>query len=260
MFFMSPITRVSKGVPTGGEFAAQNRSESAVTLTEPPVSPRFASPAKPGIVVGSLVHVGIDWTQARDYPFYEVLDTVDYLDDNSRPSRAYQVIESEFKKILDEDGTFDPNVDARWVGSWEISRTVNDPYAASLLDAPTPVAEPAPVPVAVPLIETQRQRRGQKFITVEAKKWPALYATELVPVDEKKIFAHYFGGPFDYHLAEYDQVTHEAFGYIDHGSGGEWGYFNLKELEQRKFGWNIIERDAHFHKGAAADVIDGYSK
>ena len=99
------------------------------------------------------------------------------------------------------------------------------------------------------------------FLTAESKKWPALYSTEDTPIEDKKIVAHFFGGSCDWYVAEYDPTTYEAFGYADLGmGGGEWGSFNLQEIEaiNAHRGMLIIERDCHFDKGTSKEVIDRY--
>lgn len=101
--------------------------------------------------------------------------------------------------------------------------------------------------------------RGQKFFTAAMKKWPALYSTEGTPVEDKIIVGHYFGGPCDWYIAEYDPHTGRAFGYTDLGQGGEWGYIDLREVEAYRNRVNGVplyfERDANFRRDVAWNVI-----
>jgi len=62
---------------------------------------------------------------------------------------------------------------------------------------------------------------------------PGLYGTEPVPTGDKTIWLHYFAGPCDWWVAEYDPASGDAFGYACLGDPGnaEWGYTNLADLE-----------------------------
>lgn len=108
--------------------------------------------------------------------------------------------------------------------------------------------------------ETQRKRRGHAFLPPKAvlSKLPNLYGTEGAPFEHKTIWAHYFGGPFDWYIAELDPETNEAFGYTrrsDYPDGAEWGYISLTELEgltgriqlgDYSFTKAAVERDVHW--------------
>lgn len=109
-------------------------------------------------------------------------------------------------------------------------------------------------------LEVNKIFRGQQFFLKSMEKWPALYATENVPLSEKVIHGHFFGGGCDWYIAEYDPTTGEAFGYADLGTGdAEWGYINLREIEATRATANklplIFERDAHFRPDVARAVI-----
>ena len=62
---------------------------------------------------------------------------------------------------------------------------------------------------------------------------PGLYRTEPVPTGDKTIWLHYFAGPCDWWVAEYDPASGDAFGYACLGDpdNAEWGYTNLADLE-----------------------------
>lgn len=132
--------------------------------------------------------------------------------------------------------------------------------------APTAHAEPevslsAPAPARP--VETQRARRGHDFYppAEEMAAWPALYATDGTGlVRDKPIQAHYFQGGMDWHIAEYDPKEGLAFGYVNLGHGGEWGYIDLAEVESVRGQMSLpIERDLDFKPGTPAhECIDRY--
>ena len=106
--------------------------------------------------------------------------------------------------------------------------------------------------VIFPNGEVNRRRRGHIFLTSDLLRTiPRLYATEDMPLQEKVLHAHYFVGGCDWYVAELDLETGDAFGYADLDCG-EWGYFNLVELEQTVVhGWLVVERGIHFSPTAA---------
>lgn len=118
------------------------------------------------------------------------------------------------------------------------------------------------VPAKQPFEETLRSRRGHDFLPPEANTWPDLYETDSGDIPNKPFVARYFLGRAEWLVAEIDQSTGEAFGYADLGQGhGEFGYFDLKELEQLKAGplQQPIERDLDFEPGTLAkDCIEKY--
>lgn len=103
--------------------------------------------------------------------------------------------------------------------------------------------------------ETNSSRRGHIFLPRSLiKDAPRLYATENTKCPDKKIVARYFVGGAEWYLAELDPETGDAFGYADLGYG-EWGYFNLVEIESRIVdGWMVVERDVDFRPRKAAEL------
>jgi hypothetical protein len=87
-----------------------------------------------------------------------------------------------------------------------------------------------------------------KLLTKELlRQFPALGATENVPVGDKKVIAKFFH-PFSnwtWYAFEYDPKTGEFFGLVD-GHEKELGYFTLAELESVKMMGLGIERDLYF--------------
>ncbi len=84
--------------------------------------------------------------------------------------------------------------------------------------------------------ETQRRARGHAFYPpkADARRIPALGATEGTPVDDKIVHLHYFTGGWDWYIVEADPETGRAFGYVvgPLTPAGEWGYIDLPELER----------------------------
>lgn len=84
-------------------------------------------------------------------------------------------------------------------------------------------------------VERHRTVRGHDFYPPADKlaAIPRLYGTEPVPTSDKTIWLHYFAGPCDWWVAEYDPASGDAFGYACLGDPGnaEWGYTNLADLE-----------------------------
>ncbi|MDO5863414.1 MULTISPECIES: DUF2958 domain-containing protein [Paenarthrobacter] len=64
----------------------------------------------------------------------------------------------------------------------------------------------------------------------------------------------------DWYIAEYDPAENEAFGYVNLGHGGEWGYIDLGEVEAVRGQMGLpIERDLDFKPGTPAkECIDRY--
>lgn len=115
--------------------------------------------------------------------------------------------------------------------------------------------KPAPVEPRRPEL-TAEQRftnklRGHNFLPpkAELKKLPPLLTYAETPLEEIPILQHYFtrSGAGNWYVAEYDPASGHAWGYADvTGGTGEWGTFDLVELEQLHVGWTVIERDCHF--------------
>lgn len=106
-----------------------------------------------------------------------------------------------------------------------------------------------------PAGETNSKRRGHAFLTrTMVRDMPGVYSTEDVEMAAKRLVAHYFVGGCDWYVAEFDRRTGDAFGYADL-SRGEWGYFNLPEMEQTVVdGWLVIERDLGFQPTTAGEL------
>ncbi|QOT19248.1 DUF2958 domain-containing protein [Paenarthrobacter sp. YJN-5] len=125
--------------------------------------------------------------------------------------------------------------------------------------APTAHAEPEvalPAPAPERPAETQRSRRGHDFYppAEQMASWPKLYETDNDgPIGDKPIQAHYFQGGMDWYIAEYDSGENVAFGYVNLGLGGEWGYIDLGEVESVRGQMGLpIERDLDFKPGTPA--------
>ena len=61
---------------------------------------------------------------------------------------------------------------------------------------------------------------------------PKLYSTEGIPIPEKIVHMHFFLGPFDWYIVEFDGQD-AFFGYAHIANApdcSEWGYFSLTEL------------------------------
>jgi hypothetical protein len=119
------------------------------------------------------------------------------------------------------------------------------------------IKQPKPVPaepLRPPLTDQQRftnKLRGHNFMPpkAELKKIPPIGTYTETPLDEIPIQQHYFSrsGAGNWYVAEYDPKSGTAWGYADlTGSTGEWGQFDMVELEQLHVGWTVIERDCHF--------------
>jgi hypothetical protein len=92
--------------------------------------------------------------------------------------------------------------------------------------------------------------RGHPMVTESVLKvTPALYATESVPVGEKRATAKWFSPSMTWYMVELDPETGEAFGYVENLLApfcSEWGYFDLKELGEL-FVHNVyVERDLYY--------------
>jgi hypothetical protein len=113
-----------------------------------------------------------------------------------------------------------------------------------------------PRPSKIP--ETNRRRRGHQFFVAEQKKWPDIGTHQNTPLPEIPIVGHFYAANTDFWCAEYDASTGEAWGFTRiHGHGaGEWGYSNLRDLEQQLVGplKQPIERDMHWTKQQFGDI------
>ena len=92
-----------------------------------------------------------------------------------------------------------------------------------------------------------------KLLTEQIKKiLPALYSTEDIPCEDKKIICRFFNplGNQSWEITEGSQEGDDwmLFGQVDLGFGcAEWGYISLNELEALDVGLGLgIERDILF--------------
>lgn len=99
-----------------------------------------------------------------------------------------------------------------------------------------------------------------KLLTKELeKKLPPLYATEKVPLEQKKLIVKYFT-PFSnwtWYGVEYDPKEKRFFGLVVNGHGHEWGYFTLTEFEEINNSAKPprIERDLYFSTTSVGDIL-----
>lgn len=97
--------------------------------------------------------------------------------------------------------------------------------------------------------ELNRKLRGHAFYE-GLDKLPALYSTEDIDAPDKTVLAHYFVGGCDWWIVEFDQETHQAFGYAilnNDTQNSEWGYADLIALEGLVInGHMVVERDYHW--------------
>ena len=87
-----------------------------------------------------------------------------------------------------------------------------------------------------------------KLLTQELRKeFPKMYATEKVPVEDKRVIAKFFtpDSNWTWYAVEFDGED-TFFGLVD-GFEREWGYFSLSELQsvRGKLGLGV-ERDLYF--------------
>lgn len=87
-------------------------------------------------------------------------------------------------------------------------------------------------------------------------KIPALYETENIKVEDKKIYMHFFIGGCDWWAAEYSPEERIFFGYACLGNPecAEWGYFSLDELIDVKKGYVQVDRDLHWNVKKVKDI------
>ncbi len=92
----------------------------------------------------------------------------------------------------------------------------------------------------------------------ELSKIPPFYATENIDCQDKIIHLHFFIGPSDWFVAEYDPQNQLFFGYaILNGDlqNSEWGYISFQELREIKVGGFLeIDRDLHFTPKKAKEI------
>jgi hypothetical protein len=129
-------------------------------------------------------------------------------------------------------------------------------------------------------IEVNRERRGMPFLPKkeELAQIPPLEGQVLNEntMSERKravylIYAHYFGGPYDFYLAEIDVDKDMAYGVFrvanGKNKGNYWGYYNLSKLEKFSYRQPIsfngadpvaytapLERDLYWDYEAAGNL------
>ena len=75
-------------------------------------------------------------------------------------------------------------------------------------------------------------------------KIPKLYETEIIPLQDKLIYLHFFIGGCDWYIAEYDREDlFWGFAILnDDFQNAEWGYISFSELKSIKVGgWLEID-------------------
>jgi predicted AlkP superfamily pyrophosphatase or phosphodiesterase len=80
--------------------------------------------------------------------------------------------------------------------------------------------------------------------------------TEGVALGDKLIHMHFFLGPADWYVSEFDGED-LFFGFVDLGDPdmSEWGYFSLKELKELKVSPGFeVDRDLHWEIRKARKV------
>jgi len=80
------------------------------------------------------------------------------------------------------------------------------------------------------------------------KSLPALYETEGIDIDNKKIITKFFcpWNHWTWYAVEYDPKTETFFGFVQ-GNYDEWGYFSLAEMRKIRGSFGLkIERDLYF--------------
>ena len=86
-------------------------------------------------------------------------------------------------------------------------------------------------------------------------KIPPLYSQENTPLDKQIIHAHFFVGPCDWYISEFDGED-IMFGHANLGDDemAEWGYVSFKELETVKVGPFEVEYDSHWKPTEAGKI------
>jgi len=89
------------------------------------------------------------------------------------------------------------------------------------------------------------------------QNFPKLYSTENVRLKDKLIVGHFFVGPADWYVVEYDPIEKMFFGYVNLGNieMAEWGYFSFTELESLKVnGMLEVDYDKHWTVKKASEI------
>ena len=88
-------------------------------------------------------------------------------------------------------------------------------------------------------------------------KIPALYSGENTPLEEKKIYMHFFIGGSDWYATEYSPEECNFFGFVILNGDldcAEWGYFNFDELCALKLSFLEVDRDKFWKVRKAKEV------
>ena len=95
-------------------------------------------------------------------------------------------------------------------------------------------------------------------------KIPKLYETEIIPLQDKLIYLHFFIGGCDWYIAEYDgDDLFWGFAILNSDfQNAEWGYISLSELKSIKVGgWLEIDCELEeFWKVRKASEIEKIRK
>ena len=87
------------------------------------------------------------------------------------------------------------------------------------------------------------------------EKIPRLYETEETPLQEKKIYLHFFLGSCDWYICEFDgEDTFWGFAHLGDDICAEWGYVSFKELRDLNISGIDVDRDLHWNQCNAIDV------
>lgn len=86
-----------------------------------------------------------------------------------------------------------------------------------------------------------------KPTTKQLAKIPALYSTEDIPTENKKVVMHFFMGGCDWWITEFDGVdTFFGFACLGDPEMAEWGYVSYSELRNTRVKWLEVDRDIHW--------------
>ena len=152
--------------------------------------------------------------------------------EDSKPKQA----KPKSSGLFDEEGNLTPEAEARAAESLKRAGWISDKEGNL-----------TPPKQAKPKVSTPRLANKQKFLKDSTlKKIPPLYGTEDIPTEEKIVYAKFFSPSSDmsWFATEYDPEQKKFFGYVGtprRPEDAEWGYFDLKELQD-----NNIERDAYW--------------
>lgn len=92
----------------------------------------------------------------------------------------------------------------------------------------------------------------------ELAKIPKLGVTDGPTTKDKLITGHFFCGPCDWYVAEYEPETRMFFGFVNLGDDqcAEWGYFSMEELEKAKISFMEVDFDKYWASTKVCDVIN----